>query len=175
MRFWKGIPDFAVQRYDLPKKADETNDAQKRIFVADAKSTTNILSNERNLLFFYNFLVISRFPLHQFVGHFAKIVLIALGKIAWSGEADRVGHLGNRLVTLGKHLLCPLESNVANEFDRRIVGQRLGLAVELCTAHAHHVAQLLHAEVRIAEAALDDFLHLEEELVVEGRGGSERF
>jgi hypothetical protein len=45
----------------------------------------------------------------------------------------------------------------------------------LCTAHAHHVAQLLHAEVRIAEAAFDDILHLDEELVVEGRWGSERF
>ena len=56
-------------------------------------------------------------PVHQFIGHFAKIILVALGEIAGSGEADRVGHLGYGVVSLGEHLLSPTEPHVAYQFD----------------------------------------------------------
>ena len=112
------------------------------------------------------------FSLRQFIGHLAKILLVALGEVTGSGESDGIGDLCDGLVTLCKHLLGTLESRVANQFDRRIVGQGLGLAVELGTAHANLITELFDTEVRVGEVLLDDAAHLGEELVVEG-GGSE--
>ena len=59
----------------------------------------------------------------------------SIGEIAGRGEADFVGDLRDVLVCGLEQFSAPFEANGADEYGRRMAGQRLDLAEDLAAAH----------------------------------------
>ena len=86
------------------------------------------------------------------------LVLVALGKVAGRRESYLVGNFGYGLVGGLEQLSGSLETDDADDLDRRLVGDRLALAIELHAAHVHLIAEIVDRKVCIAHIGRDEIL-----------------
>lgn len=100
----------------------------------------------------------------------AEQLLEALGKVGRRTETHRVGNLRDGLVRVPEHDGGRLEAGDADQFDGRIPGEGLHLAVELHAGKADLGPDLLHTQAFVRNMLLDLGAETGQEVVLLGTG-----
>ena len=102
---------------------------------------------------------------NKFLWRHAEIVVEVVGEIAVGGEAYLVGNLGNVRLVVDEEVGSVLEADAADESVWRDAEVLLELAVEVDSADAYVVAQLLHAVFVVVDVRHDGLVDALEEFL----------
>ena len=145
---------------------EDANSGEGMVFVRKPSPLRQVDTNLR---------FIELLSLSELGGTHSKLVLEALGKVAWSGETDGIGHFGDGLVGSFQQL-APFDEPCGTQlFYGCLSRQCLYLSIELHATESHLRADVFDTQVAVGQLCLDHLAEAHKEgtlLRWNGRGGS---